>query len=158
MGVRDDRTVAAGVPVNQKPASPPLPVPDRLVVDEAMWRYPSGTLAGAGYGHLRVWTTSPAGHLAIVSEVGLGASVTNSAEHIWAELIDRFGRPLVLLEHWPAGEGLDREDTLDQVHIAPGLHPWRRIWPTDPDHPEHDLSERWMREHGHRLLAETRPA
>jgi hypothetical protein len=111
---------------------------------------------GAGYAHLRVWAAD-SGHVAIVTETGLGASTTNSAEHIWLALVEQYGHPLVLLEHYPAAETLGGE-SLDQVHVRDWQPAWRRIWPTPPENPGHEEFERWMHDHGHRLLGETRPA
>jgi hypothetical protein len=68
------------------PASPSdLPPLGELIADEPFWRYPSATTAEEGVAHLRVWLTTGAepGHLAVVTETGLGASVTESAGHIW---------------------------------------------------------------------------
>jgi hypothetical protein len=60
--------------------------------------------------------------------VGLGASVTNSVEYIWADLVDRHGEPLLLLEHYPASEQMPGDgDTLDQVAVLDGRPVWRRV-------------------------------
>jgi hypothetical protein len=64
------------------PASPSdLPPLGELVADEPAWRYPSATTAGEGAAHLRVWLTTGAepGHLAVVTETGLAASVTKNS-------------------------------------------------------------------------------
>ena len=65
-------------------------------------------------GVLRVWlTTGPEpGYLAVVTETGLAASVTESAGHIRAGLARRYGQAVVLLEH----------------HLAPELARARRPW------------------------------
>jgi len=65
-----------------------LPPLGELMFDHPFWRYPAGGLAGEGVAHVRVWTTatSPPGHLAVVTETGLAASVTESAGRIRAEL------------------------------------------------------------------------
>ena len=78
------------------PASPAdLPPLGELVADDPFWRYPSAAMAGEGVAHLRVWlTTGPEpGHLAVVTETGLTASVTESAGHIWAALAAGTGPP-----------------------------------------------------------------
>jgi hypothetical protein len=82
-----------------------LPPLGELIADDSFWRYPAG-LAREGVAHLRVWTTAtvPPGHLAVVTETGGGASVTEFAGLIWAVLAGRFGPSLVLLEHNPAPE------------------------------------------------------
>ena len=76
------------------PASPAeLPPLGALVADDPFWRYPAGGLAREGVAHLRVWLTAgpEPGHLAVVTETSLAASVTGSAGHIGA--------------CWPAGTG-----------------------------------------------------
>jgi hypothetical protein len=71
---------------------------------------------------------SRARHLAVVTETGLVASVTESAGHIWAELARRHGPSLVLLEHYPApegGESREGGESLDLVRIgADGSPRW----------------------------------
>jgi hypothetical protein len=61
-----------------------LPPLGELVADEPFWRYPAGSAGREGVAHLRVWatTTEPAGHLAVVTETGGGALVTESAGQI----------------------------------------------------------------------------
>lgn len=143
------------------PADPFLPLPPvddaraALVCDERAWPYRSACAAGGGIAHLRVWTARN-GHVAIVTETGLGASTTNSAEEIWDELTARFPGALVLLEHWPAGDGADH-DRLDQVAVEGRRPTWRRIWPTAPANPDHDLCQAWMQAYGHDLLAVSHP-
>ena len=69
--------------------------------------------------------------------MGLGASVSNSVEYIWADLVDRHGEPLLLLEHYPASEQMPGDgDTLDQVAVLDGRPVWRRVWPTPPENPD----------------------
>jgi hypothetical protein len=84
------------------PASPDsLPPVGDLVGDEPFWRYPLGATARQGVTHLRVWRTADPepGHLAVVTETGSAAAVTESAPHIWAALARRYGPSVVLLEH-----------------------------------------------------------
>jgi hypothetical protein len=38
--------------------------------------------------------------------LGMGLSTTNCAEHIWTALADRLEHPVVVLEHYPARQGL----------------------------------------------------
>lgn len=147
---------------------PDLPPLAALVVDDPFWRYPSDALAGEGIAHLRVWSCSSiagghliahqGAHLAVVSETGLGASIINSAEAIWAALADRFVGPLMLLEHWPASQDMTGEEHLDQVVInsGDGRPRWRRIWPAGPDDPQHQQLTAWMTAYGHTLLAASR--
>lgn len=142
------------------PPFPPLPpIPDprgALVYDEPAWSYRSACAAGGGIVHLRVWQAGVDGHVAIVTETGLGASTTNSAGEIWTQLTARFTSPLVLLEHWPAWDG-DDHDRLDQVTLEGQRPTWRRIWPTPATNPQHTLYEAWMQAYGHDLLAVSHP-
>jgi len=142
------------------PASPDdLPPPGDLVVDEPFWQHPAWGLAREGVAHLRVWTTAtdPPGHVAVVTETGLGNSVTESAGRIWAELVRRYSPPLVLLEHHPAPELADGVETLDLVRAgADGSPHWTRVWPTPQDSPRHAGLELWMARYGYQIVG--RPA
>ena len=92
------------------PASPDsLPPIGDLIADEPLWRYPLGATARQGVTHLRVWlTTGPEpGHLAVVTETGSAAPVTESAPHIPAALARRYGPSVVLLEHRSAPQTED---------------------------------------------------
>ena len=142
------------------PASPSdLPPLGELVADEPSWRYPSATTAEAGAAHLRVWlTTGPEpGHLAVVTETGLAASVTESAGRIRAALARRYGPSVVLLEHYLAPEFGEGMGTLDLVRVgANGSPHWSRVWPTPEDNPRHAGLELWMAACGHQIIS--RPA
>ncbi|WP_433242365.1 hypothetical protein [Actinomadura nitritigenes] len=134
---------------------PPLPAPLELRLNVPAWRYPSRCAAGHGVGQLRIWSCRVAdrlGHLAIVTECGIGATTTNSAEPIWGILRRSFMGPLVLLEHWPQAQSPDVGEHLDQVVVACGLETWRAIWPTPPTNPAHLEFEAWMAVHGRELL------
>lgn len=139
------------------PASPSdLPPLGELVADDPFWRYPSGTRDREGVAHLRVWLTagSEPGHLAVVTETGLAASVTESAGRIWAELASRYGPSLVLLEHNLAPEAGEGMETLDLVRIgADGSPHGSRVWPTPEDNPRHAELELWMANHGHQIVS-----
>jgi hypothetical protein len=79
-----------------------------------------------------VWLTAgrEPGHLAVVTQTGSAASVTESAGQIWAELARRFGPSLVLLEHHPAPEAGDGAETLDLARIGTDGSPHRlAAWP-----------------------------
>jgi len=116
-------------------------------------------MPGEGVAHLRVWlTTGPEpGHLAVVTETGLPASVTKSAGQIWAELAGRWGPSLVLLEHSPRSRGRGPgEETLDLVLIGADESPrWSRVWPTPEENPRHAGLELWMAVHGHQIVSGT---
>ena len=136
-----------------------LPPIAALIVDDPFWRHPAWGLAAEGVAHLRIWTaaTDPPGHLAVVTETGLGNSVTESAGRIWAELVRGYGPSLVLLVHHPAPELAEGVETLDLVRIgADGSPHWTRVWPTPEDHPRHVGLELWMAADGHQIVS--RPA
>ncbi len=144
---------------------PDLPIPGELVADHQQWRYPSQCIAGYGIARLRVWDSQQAmtsatipQWLAIVTETGQGASITNSAESIQQELTTLYGVGVILLEHWPADQD-GTEEHLDQVAVAgpwdswPQPVRWRRVWPTPPSNPDHHGLQAWMDVYGHDLLA-----
>jgi hypothetical protein len=136
-----------------------LPPLGELIVDEPFWRYRAGGLAQEDVANLRVWLTAgpESGHLAVVTETSLAASVTESAGHIWTELAPRYGPSLVLLEHNLAPEAGEGAETLDLVRIgADGSPHWTRIWPTSEENPRHAGLELWMATDGHRIVS--RPA
>ena len=136
-----------------------LPQLGELVVDEPFWRYRAGGPGREEVAHLRVWlTTGPEpGYLAVVTETGLAASVTESAGHIRAGLVRRYGPAVVLLEHHLAPELDQGAQTLDLVRFgADGSPHWSRIWPTPQEHPRHAGLELWMAAHGYQITS--RPA
>ena len=141
------------------PASPgSLPPLGEPIADEPFWHYRIGT-AGEGVAYLRVWLTagSEPGHLAVVTETGSVASVTESAGQFWAELVRRYGSSLVLLEHHPAPEAEEGAETLDLIRIgADGSPHWLRLGPTPEENPRHAGLELWMAAYGHRIVS--RPA
>jgi len=134
-----------------------LPQLGDLVADEPFWRYPAGGLDREEVAHLRVWlTTGPEpGYLAVVTETGLAASVTESAGQIRAELARRYGPAVVLLEHHLA-PGLDQgAQILDLVRFgADGSPHWSRIWPTPQEHPRHAGLELWMAARGYQIVSQ----
>ncbi|GAA4083005.1 hypothetical protein [Actinomadura miaoliensis] len=135
---------------------PPLPAPDILLLNHPRWWYPSSCAAGYGRARLRVWTATIDGdpaYLAVVTELGEGASVTNSAEHIRAVLDYALDLPLVVLEHYPAEQSPIDGEHLDQAARIGRDQQWRRIWPTPPTNPNHEVFETWMAVHGRDLLA-----
>jgi hypothetical protein len=140
------------------PASPDsLPPIGDLIADEPFWRYPlGGAMAGQGVTHLRVWLTaaSEPGHLAVVTETGFAAPVTECAPHIWAALARSYGPSVVLLAHHPAQETEEGAETLDLVRIgANGSLHWLRVWPTQEASPRHAGLELWMAIHGYQIVS-----
>lgn len=136
---------------------PPLPTLGELLVDEPRWRYPTtGIGGGMGEARLRVWQTADHEHhlVAVVTELGVGLSITNGIEHIWAALTLLFpGRPLILLEHWPADQSGESGDHIDQADIVAGAPVWRRVWPTPSDNPDHLTNRAWIAHNGHVVLS-----
>jgi hypothetical protein len=136
-----------------------LPPLGELIADDPFWHSPSPATAGDGMAHLRVWTTAttPPGRLAVVTETGLAASVTESAGRIRAALARRYGPSLVLPGHHLAPESGEGVETLDLVRVgADGSPHWTRIWPGPEDNPRHHQLELWMATHGYQIVS--RPA
>ena len=82
-----------------------------------------------------MWLTAgrEPGHLAVVTQTGSAASVTESAGQIWAELARRYGPSLVLLEHHLTPEAGRGRGDLNLVRIgADGSPHWLAVWPTQP--------------------------
>jgi hypothetical protein len=132
-----------------------LPPLGELIADDPFWRYPAG-LAREDVAHLRVWATATAspGYLAVVTETGLAASVTESIGRIWAGLADRYGPSIVLLEHNLAPEAGEGIETLDLVRFGADGNPhWTRVWPTPEDNPRHAGLGLWMAAHGHQIVS-----
>jgi hypothetical protein len=79
-----------------------------------------------------VWDSPlEAGCFAIVTESGVGLSVTSAAAAVYRRLCLEYGLPFGLAELWP--EGQSGPAHLDLVVPSPGsLHGavWRRLWPT----------------------------
>lgn len=99
----------------------------------------------------------PRGYVAVVTQTGLGDSVTESAGRIWAGLVRRYGPPLVLLEHYPAPELAEGVETLHLVRIgADGSPHWTRVRPAPQDHPRHAGLEVWMASYGHLIIGRPR--
>lgn len=133
---------------------PDLPPLGELLVDDPLWQYRSGTAAGGGVAHLRVWATKDGTdrRVAVVTETGLGSSVTNSIEYVWASLASGESESdVVLLEHWPQAESLSDDEHVDQVVVADGQPHWRRVWPTESN-PNHEALNAWMAANGHEII------
>jgi hypothetical protein len=139
-GLRENRRYGQGGDVAAlTPASPAdLPPLGALVADDPSWRYPAGGLAREGVAHLRVWLTAgpEPGHLAVVTETGLAASVTESAGHIWAALARRYGCRCRKL-----------------CHVCDlGVFVYQAAEPVPPPHPDTCVLPWYMRASGGRVL------
>ncbi|MFF8786745.1 hypothetical protein [Streptomyces sp. NPDC015125] len=88
----------------------------------------------------------------ILTETGIGVTITNAAEEITAKLSRHIPGNLVVLEHWRAGNGADH-DRLAQVRAPNGRSArWRAIWPIPPANPRYEAHRDWMHAYGHTLL------
>jgi hypothetical protein len=146
----EEASIPEEFPVTSFPCLPPI---GELELDDPFWRYPSGAVEGGA--RLRVWAASGGtGHLAVVTELGLGVSIADSIEDIWNALRARWHGDLTLLEHYPAAESFPGDgDHLYQVGIGPGREPaWRRVWPVPASSPGRDWLAGWMNRHGHRIM------
>jgi hypothetical protein len=77
-----------------------------------------------------VWLTagSEPGHLAVATETGSAAAVTECASHSWAALARRSVPFVMLLAHHPAPKTGDAAETLDLVRIGADDSPrWLRV-------------------------------
>ena len=112
------------------PASPDrLPPLGELIAGEPFWRYPIGPTDREGVAHLRVWLTAgrQPGHLAVVTQTGSAASVTESAGQIWAEFARRVPGPRSCCSSITRRPrpGKVQEETLNLVRIgADGSPHW----------------------------------
>jgi hypothetical protein len=124
---------------------PVMTFPLELICVTEEWRYDSACGDGYGLARLALWR-APVGHVAMVSDLGIGASVTNSAENVWAALVVDYPGPLVLLEHYPGGAqgGELDEEHIDQADVVDGQPRWRRIWPIRRSHPLYDELHSWV--------------
>lgn len=103
-----------------------------------------------------MWLTAGAepGYLAVVTETGSTAEVTESAGSIWTALARRYGPSLAVLEHHPPPETGQGTETLDLVRAgADGSPHWLRVWPTPEGNPRHAGLELWMAVHGYQIVS-----
>jgi hypothetical protein len=127
-----------------------LPALGRLIEDTQKWWYLSR--GREGIARLRVWTAG-SGYLAAVTQLGTGVNITNAISDIWQILDEDFGGPLILIEHWPAGQSAVTGEHLDLVRARDEWPDWCRLWPTPPSCPWHAAAEAWMAASGHVVLA-----
>lgn len=126
-----------------------------LLVDDPQWRYPARDCAGgSGVARLRVWAAARphAGHVVVVTELGIGVSVTNAIADIAAAVSAQFTGPIYLVEHWPAAQGACGEEHLDLAAVHGRNPEWVRLWPTAAAHPHHAAANAWMADHGPTVL------
>lgn len=136
------------------PPFPPLPHvqdPARPVIDDPVWTYPSRCAGGGGIALLRAWPTDRGGHLAILTDSGVGVSITNAAEDIAPKLAKLLPGPLVVMEHYPR-TGPDCQEHMDQVVVVNGVPHWRPVWPIPPVNPRFAENDAWMRGPGSIVL------
>jgi hypothetical protein len=130
---------------------PRLPSGLRAADENREWRYPG--LQTGGVGHLRSFMTTDGVWLLVVSQLDIGASVTNAAEDIYTALVAEYGRRIVYLEHWPSGaRGDDSNPTLHMVVAEVGLPFWRAVWPCGEQNPDYATNQAWIRGEGAVLL------
>jgi hypothetical protein len=146
-------------PLPQRIPAPWLPVLHELVLDDPMWVFRAGPERGApeGLARLRVWRAGEtSGHFAVITEKGLGLSVTTGAREIWRVLAEQYGPPLGLAEHWPHEQsphiGVHVDLVLAPPH--PGSEPeWSRLWPVHRYNPHYALFEAWWTAYGLDIIA-----
>ncbi|MDX3224488.1 hypothetical protein [Streptomyces sp. ME19-01-6] len=80
---------------------PELPAPTRLspIRDDHAWHFPD---IGGHRTHvrLRVWPTKDGGHLAIATDLELGAGLINAAESLVRACVREFGPPVTVVRHF----------------------------------------------------------
>jgi hypothetical protein len=127
---------------------PWLPALGPLVHRDPLWEVADRDGARGVY-LLRVWKAGP-GHFAVVTELGMGRSVTNAAQAIRSLLVGRFGEPLGLAEHWPASQSPEAGEHVDLV-LPPGWQGrrgWAALWPLGRKAPHYEVCEAWWAVYG----------
>lgn len=123
------------------------------VFDQAEWRYRPDLHGPSGEARLRVWRAEGGGFFAVVTETGLGLSVTSAAADIWQRVERRYaGEAFALAELWP--EGHSGEEHVDLV-LPPrgGQVSWRRLWPAGELVPLRSVLDTWWLVNGADILA-----
>jgi hypothetical protein len=136
-------------PLPQRSPMPLLPHLDELAHFDPEWVYRDAD-GGEGMAVLRVWRAGP-GHFAVVTEKGVGRSVTNAARAIRVTLAAQYGEPLTLAEHWPASQA--PVEHVDLV-LPPGFsgQGWTPLWPVGPRHPHAEVMAAWWQAYGAEIL------
>jgi hypothetical protein len=120
---------------------PWLPALGELARRDPLWEVRDGA---RGLYLLRVWKAG-AGHFAVVTELGIGRSVTNAAHAIRAQLAAEFGEPLGLAEHWPESQAPEAGEHVDLV--LPGDR-WAPLWPVGRKAPHYEVCRAWWEAYG----------
>jgi hypothetical protein len=132
----------------QRSPMPLLPHLDELVRFDPLWEVRDSDGAH-GFFLLRVWRAGP-GHFAVVTEKGIGRSVTNAAQAIRAVLEAEYGEPLTLAEHWPVAQSPEMGEHVDLVLPPgfPGGQGWSPLHPVGPRHPHAEILAAWWLAYG----------
>jgi hypothetical protein len=141
------------VPETELPKRTPmpwLPALGELLVFDPLWSYKAAGMEGICL--LRVWRADD-GHFAVVTERGMGLSVTNAAEAIRQALAERYGEPLALAEHWTAEQAPVTGEHVDLVLPPrfPGGQGWSALWPLGTRHPHYAVCRAWWEEFGQEI-------
>jgi hypothetical protein len=130
---------------------PWLPHLDELAHFDPEWVYRDSDGA-EGVAVLRVWRAGP-GHFAVVTEKGLGRSVTNAARAIRATLAAQYGEPLTLAEHWPLSQAPEAGEHVDLVLPATfnGGQGWSPLHPVGSRHPHAEILTAWWLAYGDQI-------
>lgn len=137
----------------QRVPVPWLPALEALVHSDPRWAY-RGSDGAPGTAFLRVWRAG-VGHLAVVTELGDGRSVTNASREIRSALAGLYGEPLALAEHWPASQAPESGEHVDLVLPPgwPGGQGWAALWPVGRDNPRYEANRAWWEAYGHQIAS-----
>jgi hypothetical protein len=130
---------------------PWLPHLDEMVRFEPQWVYRDGD-GVEGQAILRVWRARP-GYFAVVTETGIGRSVTNAVRAIWDALIGEYGEPFGLAEHWPYAQAPETGEHVDLVlpPAGPGCQGWTPLWPIARRAPHAEVNSAWWAAYGDQI-------
>jgi hypothetical protein len=127
---------------------PWLPYLDEMTHHDPRWVYRDAD-GVEGQAVLRVWRACE-GYFAVVTETGIGRSVTTAAQAIRAQLVARWGEPLTLAEHWPAAQSPETGEHVDLVLPPgyPGGQGWAPLWPIGKTAPHAEVFSAWWLAYG----------
>lgn len=98
-----------------------------LIHDEPQWPMPSPLTREPSLRRLRVWEVN-ATLVAVITERGIGTSVTNAAREAYTAVHLRFPGARVF-EHYPADVGVSDVEHFDEISFTPeGRMEWKP-WP-----------------------------